>query len=349
MRTTTLRWEGASAIIPRQINADGVHVWPFEASFPIDVRFFVLDRSYNPRLNRHHYLELTYVYSGGVEVQIQSSRFQLNQEDMVIIGSDLFHRMIRLGRASAKTANLYFEPELLSGGNAIGEDADYLTPFYSQESDLCQVIKSHYNIHSDILKLMLRIRSELPVIDNRGRLSVKTYLRMILILLVNHYGAQLGMKEALDRRQEAIRRLQPCFDWMEQNHGQAISVSDAAHICAMSRSYFMYFFKRVTGQSFLSYLNNFRVARAEGLLASTRRPISEIGEEMGFCNQSYFGMVFRKLVGLTPLEYRKQFGCVPSESHGVNRQSTHLTPPVSSATFDIHPALPSASRIVGQP
>jgi AraC-like DNA-binding protein/mannose-6-phosphate isomerase-like protein (cupin superfamily) len=308
MRNAKLSWESASAVVQPRINADGVHFWAFDASFPIDVRFFVLDRSYNPRLNRHHYLELTYVYSGAVEVQIQSSRFQVNQGDIVIIGSGLYHRMVSVGKVPGRLADLYFEPEFLCGGNVSGEDADYLTPFFIEDSDASHIIRSKNNVHREVLNLLLRIRAELPPADNRGRLSVKTYLRMLLLLLVNHYGTHLGTKAAFDCRQEAIRRLQPLFDHIEQNYGQSISVRNAAHVCAMSRSHFMYFFKRVTGQSFVTYLTNFRVARAQVLLASTRRPISEIGEQIGFCNQSYFGMVFRKLVGLTPLMYRRRFG-----------------------------------------
>jgi AraC-like DNA-binding protein len=53
------------------------------------------------------------------------------------------------------------------------------------------------------------------------------------------------------------------------------------------------------------YLNHFRIAKAQALLATTDKSISEIGEEVGFCDQSYFGLVFRRLVHLTPRDYRK--------------------------------------------
>jgi transcriptional regulator GlxA family with amidase domain len=54
----------------------------------------------------------------------------------------------------------------------------------------------------------------------------------------------------------------------------------------------------------VAYLNRFRVARAQGLLTSTDKAIAEIGLETGFCNQSYFGVIFRRITGMTPLEYR---------------------------------------------
>jgi len=44
----------------------------------------------------------------------------------------------------------------------------------------------------------------------------------------------------------------------------------------------------------------------QNLLALTCEPISLISQAVGFCDQSHFGMVFRKLVGATPLAYRRQ-------------------------------------------
>jgi AraC-like DNA-binding protein len=74
-------------------------------------------------------------------------------------------------------------------------------------------------------------------------------------------------------------------------------VKGAARICGMSESYFMSFFKRVTGLSFMEYLNHYRIERAQALLANTDDSMASISQEMGFCDQSYFGAVLRRVVG----------------------------------------------------
>jgi AraC-like DNA-binding protein len=51
----------------------------------------------------------------------------------------------------------------------------------------------------------------------------------------------------------------------------------------------------------------------------TDKSASDISQEMGFCDQSYFGTVFRKLVGMTPAAYRAKFrkdGTARSVDHG---------------------------------
>jgi AraC-like DNA-binding protein len=50
----------------------------------------------------------------------------------------------------------------------------------------------------------------------------------------------------------------------------------------------------------------------------TDKSVSDISQEMGFCDQSYFGTVFRKLVGMTPAGYRAK-----SRVDGATRQGDH--------------------------
>jgi AraC-like DNA-binding protein len=108
----------------------------------------------------------------------------------------------------------------------------------------------------------------------------------------------------LDHEKRNLRRLQPVFDLLEHSFAQPLQVRDAARVCAMSSSHFMRFFKVTIGQTFCAYVNSFRIAKAQYLLMNDETPIAEISQQVGFCSQSYFGEVFRSLVGVTPRAYR---------------------------------------------
>jgi len=305
MRSTTVFWEEASSVLAPQINAAGVHVWPFDPSFRVDVCFFDLGGAHNIRMNRHDYFELSYIPEGETDLQIQDRHLQVSAGDLIVIGSNLYHHFYN--NPGAKLAVLYFDPAIVRATTANGEDSQYLMPFLLQGSDFPHVVRPETGIPEEVLALMQRIKAELPAISNRARLAVKTYLKMALMLLVNHYTAYLGTQETFDRRQEAIERLRPLFRHLEEHYQEPVRVREAARICAMSSSYLMSFFKRVTGQSFLAYLNHFRMAKAQALLITTSKSISQISRETGYCDQSHFGLVFRKLVGMTPLAYRRRF------------------------------------------
>jgi hypothetical protein len=56
----------------------------------------------------------------------------------------------------------------------------------------------------------------------------------------------------------------------------------------------------------VTYFNHFRIERAQALLAKTEESMASISQQVGFCDQSYFGTVFRRIVGMTPATYRRR-------------------------------------------
>lgn len=308
-----LHWENAFALIDPQINAEGLHVWPFDSSFPLDVRFYVWDKRHSIRMNRHDYFELFYLQKGELVCRVQEREFPMRNGDLAVISSTQYHTMQwpeqrqPKGKAGqVKATTLYFLPELIRATDATGEEVEYLMPFLMQGADFPHVIAGKTGIPAQIVDLLKRTHAELPADTARARLTIKTYLKMILILLVNHYANHQGTVETFNRKQRAIEQLAPLFAWLETHFGEPISVTTAAGIVNMSESHFMRFFKQVTAQSFISYLNHFRVAKAEELLTKTSLTVSEVSQAVGFCDQSYFGVIFRKVTSSSPLQYKRQ-------------------------------------------
>jgi AraC family transcriptional regulator, transcriptional activator of pobA len=310
-------WENAFSLIDPQINADGIHVWPFDPAFPFDVRFYVWDKRHPMRSNRHDYFEIFYLQAGEMVCRVQDREFPMRSGDLAVISSTHYHTMRlpekRRPAGSVKAAALYFLPELIRAAEATGEDVEYLMPFLMQDAGFPHVIAAGTGVPARIFDLLKSAHAELPADSMRARLTVKTYLKMILILLVNHYADRRGTVETFTRKQRAIEQLAPLFDYLEAHYGEPISVTAAAGILHMSESHFMRHFKQVTGQSFVSYLNHFRIAKAEHLLATTDLSVSDVGQTVGFRDQSYFGLVFRSLVHLTPLQYKRRYAAAGDE------------------------------------
>lgn len=298
------QWEDAYSVIEPQINADSVHVWPFHPEFPIDVRFLRFGPASDIRPNRHDYFEVMYVSSGSVTYEIQDQLYPVGTGDLFVIGSTLLHRIGHYERRPMKAAVLYFLPELVGGTDSTSEQMEYLMPFLVQDTGFPHVISASTGVPSQVYELMLRASAELPASSSRARLSVKTYVKMMLVLLVNHFAAWRGSENVFERQNRNLHRLEPLFEHIDRHFDQAISVDDAASLLHMSKSSFMRFFKDVTGQSFVGYLNRFRVAKAEVLLAGSDLSIAEVSQRVGFCDQSYFGFVFRNLLQITPREYK---------------------------------------------
>ena len=64
-------------------------------------------------------------------------------------------------------------------------------------------------------------------------------------------------------------------------------------------------FKKETGQTFINYLNNYKIERSKDLLKNTNMTLLDISLEVGFNNQSYYSTIFKKYTNMTPHEYRE--------------------------------------------
>jgi AraC-like DNA-binding protein len=301
-------WEHVSSLVDRQINAEHFHIWPFPHSCPVDVRFLILDRRHDVPMHRPDHLEVVVFESGEIGYEFENRTFTLRKSDILVAGDRIRHRClaVRNSQREARSVVLSFLPKLVECGAPLGDDAQYLMPFRLLNASFPNVIPAGTGLAREILDFINRIHRELPGASDRSRLAIKTYLKMILLALVNHYSELGATRRTLLLRQSDVRRLGPALEHIGQHYHERIRVNDAAKRCAMSDCSFMHFFKEVTGQSFVAYLNCFRVARAQQLLASTEKAIVDISLEVGFCNQSYFGAVFRRITGMTPLEYRLQ-------------------------------------------
>jgi AraC-like DNA-binding protein/mannose-6-phosphate isomerase-like protein (cupin superfamily) len=315
-------WKDTFSLVEPQIDAEGVHVWPFNTSCPVDVLFMTTHDRQRVRMNRHRYFEILCLCSGSGVCHIQDRYLPFNEGDLAVIGSTLYHRIECRSESPLTIAALFFEPEFIccDGGN---DGAEYLTPFLLQDHGFPHIVSAKTGVPRQILDLMLRIQAESPASSPRARLAVKTYLKMILMLLVNQYAEYAGTTETFRRQERALERLQPLFRYIGENCESAVQVRQAARLCGMSESHFMSFFKQATGLSFVAYFNHFRIERAQALLANTDESMVSISQLVGFCDQSYFGTVFRKIVGMPPAAYRRR---VREGTCNVKEQGNHVGP-----------------------
>lgn len=304
-RISSISYEDAFSVIEPQI-AEGLHRHPFDDECPVDVRFLRFGRKRDIRLNRHEYFELLFVLSGEVVYQVQDRTFHMDRGDLFVMGSSLLHRMSDYPRGWVKAAVLYFLPELVRASAAPGEALELLRPFMVQDVGFPHIIPAATGIPGRVFELTRHIAAELPASSPQGRLVVRTYVQAVLALVARHYAPYRGTEKAHLRRQHNLNRLRPLFSFIDENYGAPLSLAHAATLLHLSRSSFMRLFRQVTGDSFVSYLNRFRVAKAEELLANSDKPIAEIGQEVGFYDQSYFGATFRVLHNMTPREYRRR-------------------------------------------
>lgn len=88
----------------------------------------------------------------------------------------------------------------------------------------------------------------------------------------------------------------------------AIALEVVAQTLQVSPVYLSRMIKQELGMSFVSLVTNMRIKKAIQLLNSTDLPIVEIAEQVGYDTQHYFSTTFKKAMGVSPINYRKNSG-----------------------------------------
>jgi AraC family transcriptional regulator len=101
-------------------------------------------------------------------------------------------------------------------------------------------------------------------------------------------------------------RLQRVLDYIAANSHRDLSLDDLAQIADMSRFHFARLFRLGMGITPHRYLMDQRLQQAKVLLRFDTRSVSEIAAETGFANAGHFARAFRRYVGVSPSEWKRQ-------------------------------------------
>jgi len=94
---------------------------------------------------------------------------------------------------------------------------------------------------------------------------------------------------------------------IEANHSAKISVADLCSMVALGRRSFERRFKDATRNTVLEYIQRVKVEAAKRSFETTRKNVSEVMFDVGYSDTKSFRTVFKKLTGLTPIEYRNRY------------------------------------------
>lgn len=110
---------------------------------------------------------------------------------------------------------------------------------------------------------------------------------------------------ALRREQSYTRTVSLCCAYVHDHIYERLSVESIAEALHFGKSYLSHKFSEETGTTVLEYIHREKINEAKILLHS-HIPISDIAAELCFSSQSHFTSVFKRITGMTPMQFRKK-------------------------------------------
>lgn len=99
--------------------------------------------------------------------------------------------------------------------------------------------------------------------------------------------------------------VQKVINYINLNLDSALSLKNLADMCFISSSYLSGLFKQEVGTTLTDYINTQRIKRAARRLRNTDVSIAAASEQVGILDVNYFTKMFKKVMGVTPTQYRK--------------------------------------------
>jgi AraC-like DNA-binding protein len=108
--------------------------------------------------------------------------------------------------------------------------------------------------------------------------------------------------------------------------GEPFTVADAIAAASLSRRAIEGRFRRVLGRSILDEIHRLRIARATAMLGDPQRSVQSVAADCGFATAAHFTIVFRRITGLPPTQWRKQHIAPSAPSTGPTANLANLGP-----------------------
>ena len=160
------------------------------------------------------------------------------------------------------------------------------------------------------------------IVENYGFLKKVKYNELQSIASILHYTSvyisdcikskkwynhiiEINIKE--ERVEYSHSQISSAVTYINENIRENIHLEDVAALCNLSISQFSRVFKRETGKTFKEYILIKKIEKAKHFLEITSKSLSEISNEIGIEDSSYFTKVFKKYERICPKEYRDLF------------------------------------------
>ena len=255
-------------------------------------------------LHWHDEMEIVLVQEGSLEINIDLEIFQAHEGDIVILKPCTLHGFKQLEQYSAVYHTILFQMSILSNNISDACAMKYFNPFLENRYAYSKVISGSDEDGEKIRKCLEGLIHSYKTKNDFYELEIKSQLFHLFYLLFTHTFEKKNTVSGV--RSDTVYNVKLILDYISEHYTEIITIEELAEMLHFSPQYFMRFFKKYTGMTCLDYINDYRLNTAARLLLETNKSVSEIAEEVGLRNVSYFNRLFKRKYEMTPREYRKK-------------------------------------------
>lgn len=138
-----------------------------------------------------------------------------------------------------------------------------------------------------------------PGMENEAEKIIKKLELLIVSILGN------TQPEILDLDSKSAQNYINIISVLNNNTDKNLTIEEIADICSMSTSNLKKTFNKYSGVGIIKYFNGLKIEKAQKLLKSGYT-VKETSLALGYTDQNYFSVVFKRISGISPLKYKNK-------------------------------------------
>ena len=243
-------------------------------------------------LHTHACTEIFYVVGGSGKFNIEGKLLPVTTDDMVIVNPNVEHTEVSYNKRPLEYIVLGVEGLEYSAG----EDADerwFMTNLQNAREALLHALRE-----------MLR---EIEFKAVGYELICQDLLEVLILRLMRHAGLQF-LPTKTEHRKPGRKPSKECAavrHYIDNHFKENINLDMLSELVHVNKYYMVHSFTKEYGISPINYLISRRIEESKYLLSATDHSLSQISHMLGFSSPSYFSQSFRRLEGMSPMEFRR--------------------------------------------
>ena len=241
------------------------------------------DTDWHSTMHTHPFCELFYVIKGRGLFHVEDECFNVKEDDLVVVNANISHT-----ESSKQQKPLEYIVLGIEGISLLVENHRYILHNYEDYK---------HEILFYIKTLLLEASQKSAYYD----IISQDLLEILIVNIIrrSHYTLKIQTSRKTNHECAFLEQ------YIDEHFSEDITLDKLAEISYMNKYYLVHAFKKYSGMTPISYLNQRRLQEACLLLKTTDYSISQIGGIVGISSQAYFSSMFRKTCGVTPQTYRR--------------------------------------------
>jgi len=253
----------------------------------------------------HDFSELAIVINGQGLHHLEDDHFPVSAGDVFLLQGSQVHWFSQ--REDLTLLNVMYDPKRLFLPLESFKKIPGYSAIFHLEPTFRKSHKFGSRLHLDRNKLsyVQSIAERMIEEEKNDQPGCEPLLLSYLLELITYVSRQYGKNKQTESL--ALLRVSEVIAAMETNYSHPWTIDEFTEMAKLSRSHLFRLFKQATGQSLIDYLINIRLQKAQTLLRNTNFSVTEIAYKCGFSDGNYFTRQFRKIIRLTPTQYKQQY------------------------------------------